>query len=316
MKLPWPPGERLASGGDLVWVTEAVNGGPEIIGIDARTGTIVRRFAVGSGSVGPGIAYGAGSLWLSLNVEVVRVDPRTGRVQQRFRIPSRWVTFADGAAWAASSGGLVSKIDPVENRSTARARLHGFVSDLTVGGGFVWVAVVGDDAVYKLSEDDLSVQRAVPGGRDPERLSFGGGHLWIANTAAETVSRARPRNRHAAHPSRAGRAGDGRLPRRPRLDRGRARTRRRCRRSPAPSSGSRRHTCTPTRCDAGALRRTSSSSTPPAPPSSTTRTPPVGRGPGFAPRSPPRCRPSRPTAAPTPSGSGTGSGSRRRRTSR
>jgi ABC-type transport system substrate-binding protein len=192
VKLPWPPGERLASGGGLVWATEAVNGGPQLIGIDGRTGRIVRRFAVGSGSVGPGIAYGAGSLWLSLDVEVVRVDPRTGRVLHRFRIPSRWVTFADGAAWAASSGGLVWKIDPVENRSTAHARLHGFVSDLTVGGGFVWVAVVGDDAVYKLSEDDLSVQSGVPGGPDPERLSFGGGHLWIANTAAEAISQLDP----------------------------------------------------------------------------------------------------------------------------
>src|SRR5205823_4104722 len=58
----------------------------------------------------------------------------------------------------------------------------------------VWVSVVGDDAVYRLSEDDLSVQQAVPAGPDPERISFGGGRLWIANTAAKTVSLLEPRS--------------------------------------------------------------------------------------------------------------------------
>ncbi len=192
VKLPWPPGDRLASGGGFVWVTEAVHDGPGIVGIDARTGRIARRFVLGTGSVGPGIAYGAGSLWVSRDVVVVRVDPRTGGVVHRFTSQSWWVAFADGAVWAASSGGFVWKIDPLENRITARARLHGFVSDLTVGGGFAWVTVVGDDAVYKLSEDDLSVQRVVPGGPDPERISFGGGRLWIANTTAKTVSLLEP----------------------------------------------------------------------------------------------------------------------------
>ena len=75
VKLPWMPTDRIAAGGGLVWVREARNLGIEVLGIDARTGRIVRRFPIGGSSIG--IAYGAGSLWLVGGGEVVRVDPRT-----------------------------------------------------------------------------------------------------------------------------------------------------------------------------------------------------------------------------------------------
>jgi ABC-type transport system substrate-binding protein/DNA-binding beta-propeller fold protein YncE/predicted Ser/Thr protein kinase len=191
VSLPWAPGARLASGAGAVWVTEDF--GPGVVGIDARTGRLANRFAVARppGGEASGIAFGAGSVWLTRGAEVARVDPSNGRVLERIAIsqPATRVVFASGAVWVASSGtGLVAKIDPVENRITATARLHGWISDLTVGGGFVWAAVVPDDVVYKLSEDDLSVQGSPASGPDPERISFGRGVLWIANTEAKTIS--------------------------------------------------------------------------------------------------------------------------------
>jgi ABC-type transport system substrate-binding protein/DNA-binding beta-propeller fold protein YncE len=187
VKLPWAPGERIASGGGFVWVT-ADRVGAAVVGIDVRTGRIARRFTVETGPAGRGIAFGDGSLWLAGSAELVRVDAVSGRVLHRFSTLSTWVAFADGAVWVADGDGSVAKIDPIANRIVARTRLGRWLSDLTVGDGFVWVSVIGDNAIYKLSEDDLSVQKALPSGADPERLSTAAGQIWVANTAARVVS--------------------------------------------------------------------------------------------------------------------------------
>ena len=87
------------------------------------------------------------------------MDPRTGHVLRRLPAASSWLAFADGAVWAATTNsGIVSKIDPLDNRIVARAKLHGWLSDLSVGGGSVWVSIQSDGVVFKLNEDDLSVQ--------------------------------------------------------------------------------------------------------------------------------------------------------------
>jgi ABC-type transport system substrate-binding protein/tRNA A-37 threonylcarbamoyl transferase component Bud32 len=186
VKLPWQPGQRLAVGGGSIWVPQDL--GPGVLAITARTGTIARRFEIGGGGIG-GIAYGAGSLWLAQGRTTLRVDPRTGRVLRRYSAPAGWLLFADGALWAAEPGsGVVTKIDPVDNRIAARTKLHPWVTDFSVGGGVVWVSVVPDNVVFKLSEDDLSVQGSEASGADPERIAFGGGHLWIANGSAKSVS--------------------------------------------------------------------------------------------------------------------------------
>ncbi len=187
IKLPFSPGARLLAALGSVWVTQDL--GPGLLRIDASTGKIERRFTFKGKAVGAGLAYGSGSLWLTLGPDVARVDPRSGRVLRRFATGSRWLIFGDGAVWAVDPGsGVVTKIDPVENKIAARAKLHGWVSDVAVGGGIVWVSVIPDSVVFRLSEDDLSVEGTSPAGPDPERLAFAAGSLWIANTAASAVS--------------------------------------------------------------------------------------------------------------------------------
>jgi predicted Ser/Thr protein kinase len=188
-KLPWLAG-AITSGGNSVWVLQDF--GPEIIRIDARTGKIAGRFEVhgDSGGVNTGAAvYADGSLWLAHGDNVVRADPRTGRLSHRFPAPSRWLVLADGAVWAGDPGsGRVWKIDPTANTISAHQKLHGWLSDLAVGGGSVWAPIVPDGVVFKLNEEDLSIQGSPAAGADPERISFGAGHLWVANTSSKTVS--------------------------------------------------------------------------------------------------------------------------------
>jgi ABC-type transport system substrate-binding protein len=134
------------------------------------------------------VAYGAGSLWLVGGGDVVRVDPRSGRTLHHYSANADLLVYAGGGVWAASTDGSVWKIDPVGNAIVAHAKLHPVIGDLTVGGRSVWVSVLGENKVYQLSEDDLSVLQAAPAGLDPERISTGGGTVWIANTAAKAVS--------------------------------------------------------------------------------------------------------------------------------
>ncbi len=186
VKLPWMPTDRIAAGGGLVWVREARNLGTEVLGIDRSSGRIVRRFPIGGSSIG--VAFGAGSLWLVGGGDVVRVDPRTGRTLHHYSASADLLVYAGGAVWAASTDGSVWKIDPVGNVIVAHAKLHPVVGDLTVGGGAVWVSILGENKVYELSEDDLSVLQAASAGLDPERISIGGGTVWVANTSAQAVS--------------------------------------------------------------------------------------------------------------------------------
>jgi ABC-type oligopeptide transport system substrate-binding subunit/tRNA A-37 threonylcarbamoyl transferase component Bud32 len=199
VRLPWSPGD-LATGGGSVWVRQ--DNGPEVVGIDTKTGNVARRFSVAGGG-GGGIAYGDGSLWLAGGPGILRVGPRNGHVLRRISTvgqPStlRWFVFADGSLWAARpDNGLVLKIDPLENRVTATAKLHGWLSDLSVGGGFVWVSLVPDGVVFKLTEEDLSVQGTASAGADPESISTGGGYVWAANSAARSVTAVTQASGHA-----------------------------------------------------------------------------------------------------------------------
>jgi ABC-type transport system substrate-binding protein/tRNA A-37 threonylcarbamoyl transferase component Bud32 len=187
--LPWVPG-NVTTGDDSVWVVQDV--GQEVIRFDARTGKVAGRFQIRGdpeGANADGVVYAQGSLWLSRGNSVVRVDPRTGLVIHRYAAPSRYLVFADGAIWAGDPGtGRIWKIDPATNSVVQRQRLHGWLSDLAVGDGSVWAPILPDGVVYKLSEDDLSIQTSLPVGGDPERASFGGGHLWVANTTPKKLS--------------------------------------------------------------------------------------------------------------------------------
>jgi serine/threonine-protein kinase len=187
-QMPWIPA-GLAPAGNTVWVLQDV--GQQLIRLDARTGKVAGHLQVRGDPTGfntGGAAYANGSLWLARGNSVVRVDPRTGRVLHRFSAASGALVFGDGAVWAGDpSTGRVWKIDPGTD-AIIHTKLHGWLSGLAVGGGSVWAPILPDGIVFKLSEDDLGIQASPTSGADPESVSFGGGHLWIANTAANALS--------------------------------------------------------------------------------------------------------------------------------
>lgn len=186
----WFPGAITSTAGS-VWVAQ--DSGPNITEFDADSGKVLRRLRIQGGESDGGIAYGAGSLWINSGNGVARVDPKTGRIAPHpFPVTgesSMRIVFADDEVFAVRQGdGLVVKIDPATDRMTPSTRLHGWVSDLVVGGGSVWVSTT-PGGVYRLGEADLAVQQNFFAGTDPEQIAFGGGDLWVTNPGTGTISR-------------------------------------------------------------------------------------------------------------------------------
>jgi peptide/nickel transport system substrate-binding protein len=191
LRLPWLPLPRLAAGDGFVWVAE--NGGPEL----ARISTSAGRLELFHPNDAPsrGIATGDGMLWVALDGLIASVVPTNGTTGNNIPYEgSGRIAFGDGALWSLEGRDLIRKLDPRTGRVLARRELGWAVSDVAVGGGLVWAAVVPDGVLYGLDERNLRTRRRLPAGADPERISFTGGRLWVANTAARAVTSLDPRS--------------------------------------------------------------------------------------------------------------------------
>jgi ABC-type transport system substrate-binding protein/predicted Ser/Thr protein kinase len=188
-KLSWFPGFRMATGGGFVWMTK--DGGPDVIGVDTRTGTVARRFKIDGGN-GIGIAYGAGSLWLAQGTDIARIDPATGNVTARIvQRPGQvgefeWLVFSGGYLWGAGPNGYVRKYDPGANQLVAQTHIATTIGDIAVDRD-VWVTGTVDGSLYELNWDDLSPGSTLPAGISPERLSVGGGRVWVSSPADNSL---------------------------------------------------------------------------------------------------------------------------------
>src|SRR5215208_1592124 len=186
VRLPFAAG-GIAPGTGGLWVAEAA--GPRIALVGSRG--VERTYSVRPGAehAGP-LAVGFGSVWLGRGPEVLRVDPDSGRVRARVSTPVEVTTVraAGDAVWAVSGQeGRIAKIDPATARVIARNRIHGWATDLAVGGGFAWLAVVPDDVVYKLSTDDLAVAGTTRTRTRPDVLSWDAGRLWASTGTGRSL---------------------------------------------------------------------------------------------------------------------------------
>jgi serine/threonine-protein kinase len=189
VELPFAPGAAAADGA-AVWVTEA--GGPGLLRVEPD-GRIGRRLEVAKRSGdGDAIAVASGGVWLGRGSLVLRVDPARGRVTDEIAAPraADHIAAGDGIVWAAGSDdGRLIEIDAASRHVIARPKLHGYVTDLAVGGGSAWVTVTPEDRVYQVNPDDGSVQGAIPAGPGPESVAYLGGALLVANGRDDALSR-------------------------------------------------------------------------------------------------------------------------------
>jgi hypothetical protein len=225
----------MALGEGGVWVGGWDRRGGLVTRLDRRSGQVVASVRVPHG--GGDVAVGSGAVWTAGVVcvgphpedpadvcvtepRLSRVDPGSGRVVASIRIPlppgvgrdtahAAAVAVGEGGVWLAVSWdartGEVLRIDPSTNAIAARIPTGGFVGELRLGAGSVWVLS------HREYTDETDVEGASLLRIDPstnaivatpirEELSFLGGDLIPPVMAAgdDTVwitspSAARPR---------------------------------------------------------------------------------------------------------------------------
>jgi len=145
------------------------------------------------------VAAGFGSLWVTNGPQarVVRIDPRTGHLQgDRVVGAGEAVVVAtgEGAVWVGRRAkkttdppSSIVKIDPHGGETKEIQFGQEGVGDLTVGGGYVWVANRRRARVSRI--DPRSGERtSTPIGRGAHRVAFGGGDVWVSNYDDGTIT--------------------------------------------------------------------------------------------------------------------------------
>jgi DNA-binding SARP family transcriptional activator/ABC-type transport system substrate-binding protein/streptogramin lyase len=172
--------------------------------LSARRGDIVRDVAIRGTKL---VRFGAGSLWsVSSDGELVRLDPKTGGVTATIGLgvePSG-IAFGAGSLWVTGRHSpILFRIDPSVNEIVDRFRLpmKGVITDLTgdvaIGAGSVWVghgAYNPGAWVERLDPDTGQVQKrfSILAG-DVDHLAFGAGALWVASAPSGELRKIDPR---------------------------------------------------------------------------------------------------------------------------
>jgi YVTN family beta-propeller protein len=180
----------VTAGGGYVW---AVSSEGTVSRIDPALRTI-QTLNVG-GSPG-GIAYGAGSLWVT-NQEaraLVQINPNTFKPVQTIEVGNAPGAVAVGrdAVWVANTiDGTLSRIGLGEGRVTT-IPVGPRPAGVAVGSDAVWITGEGTNTVVRVDPTSRTIVQAVNVGNDPTGMSVGEGGVWVAISEDGTVSRIDP----------------------------------------------------------------------------------------------------------------------------
>jgi YVTN family beta-propeller protein len=189
----------IAVGRGAVWVAEGAAGALARVSTtyDEVTTTIPNLAGTVRVSGGPrgSVAVGGGSVWAVYgSTAVARVNPASnkGRIVGYSGFAAAAVSYGEGALWIANeTANTVTQFSPLTN-----AKLHDFDVGLgprgvAVGGGDVWVADTGSDAVSRIDARSRSVT-TIAVGDAPIGIAYGEGAVWVANSGDGTVTRIDP----------------------------------------------------------------------------------------------------------------------------
>jgi streptogramin lyase len=194
---PHQEGLRLALDGDAVWVARLQTEVVRIDW--AGGGTITRRFTVGvPGSARYDLiaAGGGAAITHGGQQDAALLDPQTGKVTT---VPLggtlAGVAFGAGSFWVSAEDYTLARIDPTSRRVTATVRLDGqhLPGAVVVGGDAVWVFASG-----LLQRIDPAANRVVhtlqvgPQEVETVRLAAGAGAVWLSDATARTLLRIDP----------------------------------------------------------------------------------------------------------------------------
>jgi DNA-binding SARP family transcriptional activator/ABC-type transport system substrate-binding protein len=154
-----------------------------------RLGSVV---PVGQGP--SGVAYGAGSLWVTNTGDgtVSRVNPASSQVTQTTDVgaaPSA-VTVTGEDVWVANGGaGTVSRVNALSGTQTERIPVGNQPTAVAAGRHGVWVANGGDDTIQRIDPVTGKPGHAILVGGYPDGIAVSESTVWVANGQDGTVSR-------------------------------------------------------------------------------------------------------------------------------
>jgi DNA-binding beta-propeller fold protein YncE len=179
----------VVSTGRIVWI--AANPSPRIVGLDARTGRVVRRVDLDAPPAG--LAVGLGSLWVATSGSpkqnaLLRYD-ETGRFLRRTPLPHSVYAVAagSGAVWVAEHDiPQVLRVDPRTGKTAVWMRMLAPASALSYSGGYVWATMSGASLIARLSPRRCGCPTTAVGHR-PMQALVAGGRLFVSSNTDHTV---------------------------------------------------------------------------------------------------------------------------------
>ena len=149
-----------------MWVT--AHDDDAVLRVDTATNTVAATIPVPGGPVG--VAFGAGSLWVSSeDGKVTRIDPATNSIVATIATQENggFVAFGGGAVWVTNAGhegqadGRLTRIDPATNGVTASVTVGAWPRRLAYAGGSVWVGLGDAPTVVRVSATTNAVLNRV-----------------------------------------------------------------------------------------------------------------------------------------------------------
>src|SRR5262249_27546203 len=144
-----------AAGAGYLWVEDENT--PTLIRIDPRYQTKT-RFPLRADqsqidtTAPQGLAVCGGWVWVATANQVFKVNPRTGATRNTIAVPGGTeIDCGDNAVWVTSAGyGTIKKINPAIDQVVNTVKLHDWLGDVVVGGGFLWAGIIPDDTIWKI----------------------------------------------------------------------------------------------------------------------------------------------------------------------
>ena len=165
---------------------------PNSVGRIAADGSLHDAVTVGQNP--GGIAYGAGSIWVTNTSDgtVSRINPRTHTVIQTITVHAQPVGIAVNGdnVWVANSGdSSVSWINAAkDDAEVARIAVGNGPSAIVADAKGAWVANTVDDTIQRIDLATGTAGQPIPVGTGPDGLAVDAHTVWIANERTASLS--------------------------------------------------------------------------------------------------------------------------------
>lgn len=172
------------------------NGTSSVTMVSEESGDIVGK--VGSLPACPGaMTPGEGAVYVYYNQcnraqGIARVDQDGSFTYQNFDIGSNpSAAVSGGTLWITNAEtGTITPASPTSLRPVGPAvYLGNFPSDIASAGGYLWVAMSGDNQVVQFDPQRRAVVARIAVGADPTMIAAEGSHVWAYNADPQTISR-------------------------------------------------------------------------------------------------------------------------------